>query len=63
MSRDILINLVIGKIFKSSKFERYAKKERITDGELCDAVENAEKGLNENGQYQEVQYDGQDQGL
>ena len=33
------------RIFKSSWFVRFAKKERITDAKLCEAIENAEKGL------------------
>lgn len=33
------------KIYKSKWFVRFAKQERITDAKLCEAVENAEKGL------------------
>jgi len=33
------------RIFKSSWFVRFAKKKRITDAKLCEAIENAEKGL------------------
>jgi hypothetical protein len=32
------------RIFKSRWFERFARKERITDAVLCDAVARAEKG-------------------
>jgi len=33
------------RIFKSKWFVRFAEKERIADAKLCEAVENAEKGL------------------
>lgn len=33
------------RIYKSKWFARFAKKERITDSKLCEAIENAEKGL------------------
>jgi len=33
------------RIFKSKWFVRFAEKERIADVKLCQAVENAEKGL------------------
>jgi hypothetical protein len=33
------------RIFKSKWFVRYARKERITDAKLIEAVEKAEKGL------------------
>lgn len=33
------------RIYKSKWFIRFAGKERITDAKLCEAIENAEKGL------------------
>jgi len=33
------------KIYKSKWFARFAKKERLSDARLCEAIENAEKGL------------------
>ncbi len=33
------------RIYKSKWFVRFAKKERIADAKLCEAIENAEKGL------------------
>jgi len=33
------------RIFKSKWFVRYARKQRITDAKLIEAVQNAEKGL------------------
>lgn len=33
------------KIYKSKWFARFARKERISDAKLCEAIENAEKGL------------------
>jgi hypothetical protein len=33
------------KIYKSKWFVRFAKKERIADDKLCEAIKNAEKGL------------------
>jgi hypothetical protein len=33
------------RVFKSKRFARFARKERITDGRLCDAVKDAEQGL------------------
>lgn len=33
------------RIYKSKWFVRFAKKERIPDAKLCEAIENAEKGL------------------
>ena len=33
------------RIYKSKWFVRFAKKERIADVKLCDAIKNAEKGL------------------
>jgi hypothetical protein len=33
------------RIYKSKWFVRFAKKERIADAKLCEAIENAEMGL------------------
>jgi hypothetical protein len=33
------------RIFKSKRFARFARKERISDGKLCKAVKDAERGL------------------
>jgi hypothetical protein len=33
------------RIFKTKLFARFARRERIKDGALCEAVERAEKGL------------------
>ncbi len=33
------------KIYKSKWFVRFARKERIPDAKLCEAVQNAEKGV------------------
>lgn len=33
------------RIYKSKWFVRFAKKERIADAKLCEAIESAEKGL------------------
>jgi len=33
------------KLYKSKWFVRFARKERISDAKLCEAIENAEKGL------------------
>ena len=32
-------------VFKSRWFAKFARKERITDAKLCDAVRNAERGI------------------
>ncbi len=45
------------RIYKSKWFIRFAKKERIADAKLCEAIE---ADLIESGKYQEVQYDDQD---
>jgi len=33
------------RIFKSKWFAKFARKERITDDKLCEAIKNAEKGI------------------
>lgn len=33
------------RVFKTKEFARFARKERITDGQLCEAVKRAERGL------------------
>lgn len=33
------------RVFKGLRFERFARKEHITDAMLCDAIERAERGL------------------
>jgi len=33
------------RIFKSKWFAKFARKERITDAKLCEAIRNAEKGI------------------
>lgn len=33
------------RVFKSSRFHKFARKEKISDALLCDAVERAERGL------------------
>ena len=33
------------RIFKTKLFARFARRERIKDGDLCEAVERAERGL------------------
>ncbi len=33
------------RIFKSKRFAKFARKERISDAKLCKAVEDAERGL------------------
>ena len=33
------------RVFKSKWFVRFAKKERIADAKLCEAIKNAEMGL------------------
>lgn len=33
------------RVFKSKRFVKFARKERISDTSLCEAVENAEDGL------------------
>lgn len=33
------------KVYKNKWFERFARRERITDAQLCEAVERAERGL------------------
>lgn len=33
------------RIFKNKRFVRFARKERISDRSLCEAVQKAEKGL------------------
>lgn len=33
------------RIFKSSRFHKFARKESISDAMLCDAVERAERGM------------------
>ena len=33
------------RIFKTKLFARFARRERIKDGALCEAIERAEKGL------------------
>ena len=33
------------RVFKTKWFERFARKERITDAALCDAIDRAAKGL------------------
>ena len=33
------------RIFKSKWFARFARKERITDVQLCEAIRNAEQGV------------------
>ncbi|SCX32189.1 hypothetical protein DSM25558_5406 [Agrobacterium sp. DSM 25558] len=33
------------RIFKSSRFHKFARKEKITDKMLCDAVDGVERGL------------------
>lgn len=33
------------RIFKNRPFDRFARHEGITDGDLCDAVDRAERGL------------------
>jgi hypothetical protein len=33
------------RIFKSKWFAKFARKERITDAKLCEAIKNAEKGI------------------
>ena len=32
------------RIFKSKRFAKFARKERITDAKLCEAIRNAEQG-------------------
>jgi len=33
------------RVFKSSRFHRFARKEKISDAMLCEAIERAERGL------------------
>lgn len=33
------------RIFKTKSFSRFAKRERINDAVLCEAIERAEKGI------------------
>lgn len=33
------------RVFKSKRFAKFARKERISDARLCEAVEDAERGL------------------
>lgn len=33
------------RVFKSSRFHKFARKEKISDAMLCEAVERAERGL------------------
>ena len=33
------------RVFKSKWFAKFARRERITDAKLCDAVKNAERGV------------------
>lgn len=33
------------RVFKGGRFDRFARKEKITDAMLCEAVDRAEKGL------------------
>jgi hypothetical protein len=33
------------RVFKTKRFARFAQRERITDGSLCEAVQRAERGL------------------
>jgi hypothetical protein len=37
--------VAILRIFKNAWFEKFARKERISDAALCEAVERAERGL------------------
>ena len=53
------------RIFKNKWFVRFARKERITDAKLAEAVRNAEKGLidedlkkfTDSGEMTEVEYE------
>ena len=33
------------RVFKSNRFHRFARKEKISDAMLCEAIERAERGL------------------
>lgn len=33
------------RVFMSKLFAKFARKERITDAKLCEAIRNAERGL------------------